>query len=495
MSSEPKGPTRKRKRKRSRYPYTTKEKTLVWLCCIQITFAVWALGLTALSTQIIFASLSAAGLVFCLLPQFYSLESLRDPRLSTLPVSKRLIKYPIFWAGLGLVIYMILQWVNPAYLYVDEGETWKAVPIDHVEWLPSSVQSPLEKHNPLRLIIIFTGPWLMLCYLKLGVIRRNSLIRILWVITFNMILLGIVTIYQKQVGFEKIYGVFEAFPNFVGSIPYKNHGAAAINLGMVLMMTLYFLHLKALRMELNHSGPHLVVLLAIVFCYGLLWTTQSRGGVLIGSALLIIFLLFTFIPSLRDGSTLSHKVILGMAMVFMGITGILYTQQVPDREATLERFGDLREEIQKIDSNARALSTSISIDMFEDRWLWGWGAASWRYVFPYYQINYPEIKFVDEDQKEFAVWKDAHNDWAQYLSELGIVGILFLVAFFTWPLLESILVIRAIHLSQVILNLGLISILLHAIIDLLLQNQMILCLIFTLIFFINRLNTEQLRAK
>lgn len=57
--------------------------------------------------------------------------------------------------------------------------------------------------------------------------------------------------------------------------------------------------------------------------------------------------------------------------------------------------------------------------MFQDNWLWGWGAGSYRFYFPIYQQAYPEHWGIGS--KRF-VWYHAHNDWLEYLTEYGVVG-------------------------------------------------------------------------
>jgi len=49
--------------------------------------------------------------------------------------------------------------------------------------------------------------------------------------------------------------------------------------------------------------------------------------------------------------------------------------------------------------------------MFCDRWIFGVGAGAFRAAFPYYQ-----------DTGVPGFYRNAHNDWLQYLAELGIVG-------------------------------------------------------------------------
>ena len=61
----------------------------------------------------------------------------------------------------------------------------------------------------------------------------------------------------------------------------------------------------------------------------------------------------------------------------------------------------------------------------EELWL-GWGAGSWRYIFPMYQKSYPEIYYQRyhprHGWKGRRVYHYAHNDVVQFLCEYGIVG-------------------------------------------------------------------------
>jgi hypothetical protein len=337
---------------------------LVVLFCLQFSLLLWSFGLTRLWEQGLFTAFSLVGLILALLPQWWDRETGEDPRLCAGKSWQRLTAYPVFWCGIGVAVLCVIQHLNPAYGYEESTVDWRAFPIRHTPWLPRGVASPFEKMSALRFLLVFAGPWLMVCYLKAGVIRRNSVIRMLEFIALSLVAYGVLILAQKQTGASGIYWNFEVFPDFVGTIPYKNRAAAILNLGMTLMMALYFLHLKAMRMELHHSGPHLIVFVGVIFVYGLLWTTQSRTGLLIGSMLMVTFLLLTLIPSLRDGSTWTHKLILSGAMVLLGLVGILYTKSVPDRSETLERFGDLREEIRQWHSNE---STRITLDMLQQR--------------------------------------------------------------------------------------------------------------------------------
>jgi O-antigen ligase len=57
--------------------------------------------------------------------------------------------------------------------------------------------------------------------------------------------------------------------------------------------------------------------------------------------------------------------------------------------------------------------------MFRASPAYGWGAGSFRFIFPIYQSHYPAIY---SDPTEWLYWEHAHDDYAEFLAEFGIVG-------------------------------------------------------------------------
>jgi len=66
------------------------------------------------------------------------------------------------------------------------------------------------------------------------------------------------------------------------------------------------------------------------------------------------------------------------------------------------------------------LATHATMDMASDSPIVGHGAGGFRYLFPRYQQQYPSI-FMEGNSRLF--WEYAHNDYAQLLAELGVVGV------------------------------------------------------------------------
>jgi len=77
---------------------------------------------------------------------------------------------------------------------------------------------------------------------------------------------------------------------------------------------------------------------------------------------------------------------------------------------------------------ARSRYTQKTIDMFEDYTLTGIGVGNFQYGYPKYQAAQDKMRF----------FRYAHNDWAQFLSEAGIIGFCLLVAGLLYYLYRTI---------------------------------------------------------
>ena len=480
------------KRARKSTPISPKEKILIALVCTQLGMAMWAIALTSLEMQIAFTVLSVVGFVFCLWPQWQDLR-FQDPDQTTSAAWARLKQFPLFWCGILLFGYITIQGLNPAYGYEENPETWRSFPIDHISWLPSSIASPFYKLNPWRLILLLGSAWLFLNYAFVGLQRRRSLGFILWFLFFNGLAFSILAIVQKKAGAEGIFWnpAWDPYPNFFGTVPYKNRGATLLYLMMGSSMALYFHQYRIMRERMQRSGPHLIILLGILIQYATLWTSFSRGGLAVATSMLLIFLIAIIATSFREGDSPILKYLGMIAVVGLLIFGTFAVQRLPDFETTLKRFDTVGKEISSGGWNTRGPTTRVTLDMIQYKPWYGWGAGSWRFVFPYYQMNHPELNFTVWDprsgKKVPAIWDDAHNDWAQYVSELGIVGTPFLLFFILFPLGYLIWRIRRLRNTHLILGATLFGVFLHSVIELLFQNLAILCLTAVIILLMLKL--------
>ncbi|MGB1128345.1 MAG: O-antigen ligase family protein, partial [Opitutales bacterium] len=102
--------------------------------------------------------------------------------------------------------------------------------------------------------------------------------------------------------------------------------------------------------------------------------------------------------------------------------------------------------IENADRDARALSSKQTWKMAQDALLTGWGAGSFRYVFPIYQKEIPELFYVRYHKKRGwegrRFYRYAHNDILQFLAEYGMIGcslLLLTIISLLLPALKAIL--------------------------------------------------------
>jgi O-antigen ligase len=127
-------------------------------------------------------------------------------------------------------------------------------------------------------------------------------------------------------------------------------------------------------------------------------------------------------------------------VVILGLGAILAVSYI-DLDAIEERFGDIGETIETADQDARAISTQATWEMTQDRLALGWGGGSFRYIFPMYQRNYPEIYHYSyrEDRGWVGrrIYRYAHNDIVQFIAEYGAVGSGLVLLALLWILFSA----------------------------------------------------------
>jgi len=82
-------------------------------------------------------------------------------------------------------------------------------------------------------------------------------------------------------------------------------------------------------------------------------------------------------------------------------------------DANLERFA-----LDNLLHEDRPVVWANTLSIFSNHPLFGTGLGTFASIYPAY-----------EDSKEFARYSHAHNDYLEYLAELGIFGFVFLVGF------------------------------------------------------------------
>ena len=386
----------------------------------------------------------------------------------------RLLKFPVFWLGLFLLLYIILQASNPAWELKRSDKGWWVEEVEHITWLPSSVEGEYEKMNAFRVLASFSMAFLLVWGLWVGIRRRRSVLLLLWTLAISGTAMAMVGIIQKFSGADAVlWSIESANLNFWGSFYYRNQAVGYLVLILATTAVLYFYHYNRSEKTGQSGGPHLLLFVMIAMVFASICMALSRGGILFGGIFIIGFLMLAFLRRILSFSA-QQSLALSLLAALLLVGACLGASRMVDFEAIQERFGDIGETIQNADQDTRALCTKITWKMAQEELVYGWGAGSWRYIFPMYQKSYPSIFYTHYSRHKGWVgrkfFREAHNDVVQYFFELGIVGSSFLLLYFLYWIFSLLFRSTGNYFSAFVMLLGLLLAFAHAFVEFIFQS-------------------------
>ncbi len=457
---------------RARVPLHPLETALVVVVCLQLCFLAWAMGGRAPWSQIVSLGLSVAAFGLALWPRRYTGELAPDGDF-TLHTWPRLLRFPLFWLGLGFLGYVLLGALNPAWVRMSTEIVWYIRGQEHISWLPTSVKAPFALMNAWRMLVLYSACWLLVCALWTAITRRVSAQAILTALVANGVVLSLLAITQKMAG-AKMMLWFIKVPAayFHGTFVYKNHAGAYFNLVLVVALALaIWHHVRSLR-RLERGSPSPVFAFGVVVVGACVFMSGSRTAMLLLAGYLVISLVAYLIWRSRNRGAASNPAVSGLvAVLTVGlVAGMAYFLNLDNSIDQIKKLTTERGHKAAVESRVQARTATY--ELFKDQPLTGWGAGSFRHAFPIHQQNYPDI-FRANNRKVF-FWDHAHNDYVQALAELGIIGVLFPVLALLWLLIKLCRLGALAQPSFLLLTLGLGLTLAHAWVDFPLYNAAIL---------------------
>jgi hypothetical protein len=415
------GPTRQR----SLHPL---EVYLLCIVSVHLVFLSWAFGGVRLWGQVISLILAAASFCIAMSPRIYPAQFPEEGPYRV-DYKGKLFRFPVFWIGLALLGYITIQGLNPAWIYLSDGKVWWMRRVDFVTWLPAGVTaSPSRGGGPWQILIIYASAWLTMCAIWVGFTRRRSVRTLFIVITGNGFALAAFGLVQRLLSNGKIFWLWTS-PNgaFFASFTYKNHAGAYLNLCLATAAGLAaWRYLHGLRRMERSNPASLYVFIATVIALSV-FVSYSRGAAI---AMMVFVCLAGVGFLLYQWHTPNASSRLLVILSFVVLIGIFLRIGFESLDAG-EAWTRLNQVFSGEDTSvaARKLANKASGEMYQDYWLRGAGAGGFRYLFPSYQQHYPELQSVNG---QALYWEHAHNDILELPIELGLGGMLLVLAAGGW---------------------------------------------------------------
>src|ERR1700677_2488697 len=234
-------------------------------------------------SQVLSLAIAAAGFAAALLPRdYYYRNSAGGGEPYGLSMGRRLARFPIFWIGLALLIYIALQAANPAWRYTQTATQWWLVRQRDIPWLPAGIAAPFARFNAWRQLMIYASAWLSVCSVWVGLTRRRSLRILMGVIVCNSLLLvGLLAIQRISEDHRMPWPLTTWTSNdLTASFVYENHAGAYLGLATFSAIALATWFLDYGRRSFAKSTPAGVFALGTLFLIGAVVFTLSRGALL-----------------------------------------------------------------------------------------------------------------------------------------------------------------------------------------------------------------------
>lgn len=286
------------------------------------------------------------------------------------------------------------------------------LPRDVPPFLPSSARPALA----FRELILFVALFLPCFNLAIVVRSRRLLCRLLWALVINAFALAVFGSLQKLIHAPGLYFGAVRSPNtrFFASFVYQNHWGAFALLHLAIGLGLLFRASRDPRYRSFFQSPAFLGLVGLLFLAASIPLSASRSCTIL-AAMLLGIAGFTTWRQMAEGRLSRRPAV----MAVIGAT-LLVALTVSLAAPVMQlRIADTKEQLARLRATgsigSRAQLYHDTWEMAHDRLLFGWGLASYPWVFPRYnrQVSVDRLPVY---------YEDAHSDWLQSLAETGAVG-------------------------------------------------------------------------
>lgn len=393
----------------------------VFVCltsALLVLIAVWSLGGRAEGAIELIGILAWAGsLILIFTPAFDPAWARRETWVPWL-------------AWVGLLPLLVIAPLNASSTVVTEADGSVVLQsLTHLSFFPSAlIYERCREYSLLLSGLLLFVMVLWHCLKSTAQIRR-----LVTVLAANAFFAAIVGSYFQLSGSERILGLFEpVHSGFFASFRYHNHWTAfaLLSMGQCLAMGIYWFRRCRADADANRRRPDIFWFAGLLILSLTLPMTTARAGVLF----LVLFWLvlggwLLLGTSNKKGVKPVHRMLICSLVVIGSVAVVAYgiwgsrSDLVGEWEQSVRQMEQLKAGEYRDIEWARTDSWGDGWRMLQDRPIWGWGFGSHRYLYQLYaRDEYRYESGVVKHIKEFA-----HNDWMQYLAELGVVGFLLLI--------------------------------------------------------------------
>ena len=304
----------------------------------------------------------------------------------------------------GLCLLMLIQCLNPSHRY-DEA-TLYLEPLDHIRWLPASVDSSRSWESFLWFLCCCSGYGLSVsCFHHGRTATRGFVTAIVLIGSLHAVL----AVAQRIT--PRLFPVFD----FTGRFVYENHFAAFTNLIIPMSVALGVVtHMVARERNVRSHPGFLLYGLGLLMMVAIAYS-RSRAGMAVSVFLFALMLLQLLIFLRRSMPRQLRRRITGIVLCsgLVVVVGLVWVCRGPvlSEMKTLSGIGT--------EISHRSLMYGSMLEVWQTRRWTGTGFGTFGAAFPFYQPeNLPGF------------FEHAHCDALEFLVELGVFGSTLLTALF-----------------------------------------------------------------
>jgi O-antigen ligase len=308
----------------------------------------------------------------------------------------------------ALLVYLAAQMRNPSHAFWNN----ELAPMPHNASLPYTVDMLTTCQTFVKLLTYAGLFWAV----RVLFTQRHHAWALLTVLAVSGFLLALVGIVQKQAGSHHLLGLCKPEnPHFMfGPFVNRNNFTSYVNILIPAALAVAHHRRHAAQTQGARSHPGILfVFMALLMVLAVIMTT-SRAGTVLCVVVLLAWGITELLHVIRGGGE-ARRLFLMVVLAAVALMGGLFWLGTKPIEKRLAEIRDIPGELAA--TGGRGAVYKATFKMFFDHWLYGTGAGTFSMTYPYYSTERMD-------------WfrRYAHNDWLQYLAELGTVGTALLAA-------------------------------------------------------------------